>query len=764
MNVLLIGGGGREHALAEVLLASPTLGRLQVAPGNPGMADHRIDLDVADHGAVVARALRDGVDLVVVGPEAPLVDGLADALRDAGLAVLGPSAAAARLEGSKAFTRRIASEAGVPQPASATFVDTQSASAWLDEFARPVVVKADGLAAGKGVIIPETRAETDAAIAEMLDGGSMGDAGRTVVLEERMTGPELSLFALCDGTRAVSLGVARDHKRVGDGDTGPNTGGMGAFSPVPGVTEVDEQHYLATFVDPVLKVMAERGTPYVGVLYVGLMLTDEGPKLVEFNCRLGDPEAQVVLPLLADDAVALFAAVAAGRAPTSVGRRPGHAATVVACAEGYPAAPRKGVPIPTVPEATDELRVFHAGTAVHGDRLVSAGGRVLAVTGLAEDLDGALERAYAVIDELTGDGLFARSDIGGRMTTETTTGNETDGAGEPDAYARAGVSFEAGESAVERIAARVGATHDDRVVAGVGSFGGVYDVSSLGLDQPLLVSSTDTCGTKTVLAAQVGHWDGIGADIVNHGVNDVLVQGARPLFMLDTISAGSLSVDVVDAVVGSMATACVENGCVLLGGETAEVPGLIHTGQVDVAGTMVGVVDRSALLPRADIRAGDVLLGLESNGLHTNGYSLARTVVAELGADHAIDGDDLPLGLALLRPHRSYLAPLAAALDGGKVKALAHLTGGGFPDNIPRCLPDGLGAEVDTTAWPTPPLFQLLVDHIGLGRDEAHRVFNMGIGMVVVVAPGDVDAVTAAIDEPVHVIGSVTSEVGVTLR
>ncbi len=333
-----------------------------------------------------------------------------------------------------------------------------------------------------------------------------------------------------------------------------------------------------------------------------------------------------------------------------------------------------------------------------------------------------------------------------------------------DAYAAAGVSFDAGETAVERIADRVLATHDDNVVAGVGSFGGVYDIASLGLAQPLLVSSTDTCGTKTVLAAQLDHWDGIGADIVNHGVNDVLVQGARPLFMLDTISAGTLSVDVVDTVVASMATACAENSCVLLGGETAEVPGLIHAGQVDVAGTMVGVVDRSALLPRADIAAGDVLIGLASNGLHTNGYSLARRVVAEIGADHAVAGDDLPLGLALLRPHRSYLAPLAAALDAGSIKGLSHLTGGGFVDNIPRCLPDGLGASVDTSTWTTPGLFELLVEHGGLGFEEAHRVFNMGIGMIAVVAPDDVDGVRSLIDEPTHVVGTVTDTPGVVLR
>ncbi len=419
MRVLVIGGGGREHALTASLAHASSTTLVQVAPGNPGTADHNVTLDVGDHGAVVTHCLRDGIDLVVVGPEAPLVAGLADALRGAGIPVLGPSAAAAELEGSKAFTRMIAAEAGVPQPASAVFDDSAAALAWLDAAdgaaGRPVVVKADGLAAGKGVVVPDDRAETVAAIADMLDGGSMGAAGARVVLEERMTGPEVSLFALCDGTRAISLGTARDHKRVGEGDTGPNTGGMGAFTPVPGVDAADAEAWLDTFVRPVLKVMADHGSPYLGILYAGLMLTDTGPKLVEFNCRFGDPEAQVVLPLLDGDLAQLFEAAALGRLHTveAPGATDGAAATVVVCAEGYPASPRKGVVIPTLPSPSDRLRVFHAGTRVRGDQLVSNGGRVLAVTGLGADLDTALTHAYAAVEPLLGDGLFARSDIGG---------------------------------------------------------------------------------------------------------------------------------------------------------------------------------------------------------------------------------------------------------------------------------------------------------------------------------------------------------------
>lgn len=332
-----------------------------------------------------------------------------------------------------------------------------------------------------------------------------------------------------------------------------------------------------------------------------------------------------------------------------------------------------------------------------------------------------------------------------------------------DAYAAAGVSFSAGDEAIEQIAEAVKETHNERVVAGVGSFGGVFDMANLGMDQPLLVSSTDTCGTKTVLAAELDMWDNIGADIVNHGVNDVLVQGARPLFMLDTISAGVLDPDIVGRVVRSMAAACKKNGCVLLGGETAEVPDLIVAGGVDVAGTMVGVVDRGELLPTADIAVGDVLIGLESNGLHTNGYSLARRLGAAHGFDRPVPGSDVPLGEALLAPHRSYLEPLAKVLEAKIVKSLAHLTGGGFPDNIPRCLPKGLGATVDTSAWETPPLFAWLQEAGGLGLVEAHRIFNMGIGMVAIVAPENVETFRSLVDEPTHVLGEVVDGDGVTL-
>jgi len=418
VRVLLIGSGGREHALAQTILRSDKLTSLAVAPGNAGTEPHNVALDVADNVAVVDYCRDNTIDLVVVGPEAPLVAGVADALTEANIACFGPSQAAAQLEGSKSFTRAFAESCGIPSPASKTFTTSAEAIEWFDEQPFDVVVKADGLAAGKGVIIPEGRDETVEAITSMVDAGALGAAGATIVLEERMTGEELSLFGISDGTNVVALATAQDHKRVGDGDSGPNTGGMGAFSPVPGVDADRQAELAALFLDPAIEGMAAAGTPYVGVLFAGIMLTPTGPKLVEYNCRFGDPEAEVILPMLESDGLEMFAAAAAGSLDeTKTTMSVGFAATVVVCADGYPASPTKGVPVPDL-GCTSEVCTFYAGTARDDDgHLVSSGGRVLAVTGMGDDLDSALAHSYRLVDQVTGNGLFARSDIGWRHSS-----------------------------------------------------------------------------------------------------------------------------------------------------------------------------------------------------------------------------------------------------------------------------------------------------------------------------------------------------------
>ena len=415
MNVLLIGGGGREHALAWKLAQSSGLDRLYAAPGNPGIAAHAqcVALGLSDHDAVTAFVRDHAVGLVVIGPEAPLVDGLADTLRAAGIAVFGPSAAAAQLEGSKGFTKDVCARHGIPTSGFIRARTRADADAALDRtFGLPVVLKADGLAAGKGVTIAFARAHAAAALDDLF---AEGDA--EVVIEEFLTGEEASLFVLADGTTAVPFGSAQDHKRVGDGDTGPNTGGMGAYSPAAVLTPELEARAMTQIIAPTLHAMAEAGTPFSGVLYAGLMLTDAGPKLIEYNVRFGDPECQVLMARFSGDLLATLLAVAEGRLaalPPPV-FAPDPALTVVIAAAGYPGPPRAGGRIAGIDaaEATGAT-VFQAGTRLDDGRLVAAGGRVLAVTATAPDLaraQAAAYRAVALIDYPDG---FHRRDIGWR--------------------------------------------------------------------------------------------------------------------------------------------------------------------------------------------------------------------------------------------------------------------------------------------------------------------------------------------------------------
>ncbi|USI73329.1 phosphoribosylamine--glycine ligase [Sphingomonas morindae] len=417
MNVLLLGSGGREHALAWKLAQSPRLTRLFAAPGNPGIAAHAelapLALDDAD--AILGFARERKIDLVVIGPEQPLVAGLADRLRDAGVAVFGPSAAAARLEGSKAFTKALCDRANVPTARYVRCESAERAKAALAHFGLPVVIKADGLAAGKGVVIATSAAEAEDAIDAML-GGRFGSAGRSLVIEEHLEGEEVSFFALSDGQTVVPLGSAQDHKRVGDGDTGPNTGGMGAYSPARVLTPALEAQVMAHIVEPSVAAMAAAGTPFAGVLFAGLMLTAEGPKLIEYNVRFGDPECQVLMLRLDEDLLTLLESAARGTlAARPVRWRDEAALTVVMAASGYPDAPRTGGAIDGIAEAEAEgAHVFHAGTRLEGAQLVAAGGRVLAVTARGATVADAQAAAYRAVDAVRFPSGFCRRDIGWR--------------------------------------------------------------------------------------------------------------------------------------------------------------------------------------------------------------------------------------------------------------------------------------------------------------------------------------------------------------
>lgn len=420
MRVLLVGSGGREHALAATLARSPHLTALFIAPGNPGTADLGINVPIGVENvpALITFAKEQQIDLVVPGPEAPLVAGLADACAKADLACAGPTQAAARLEGSKSFTKEICYAAGIPTAQGERFTTVADALTYVRERGAPIVVKADGLAAGKGVVVAQTIAEAEDAVQEMMTQGSMGDAGRSVVIEDCLMGEEVSLFAFCSGETATLIGAAQDHKRIGDNDTGPNTGGMGAVSPPRGFDRAAQEQALDIMVRPMLTEMARRGTPFRGVIFAGLMLTETGPQLIEYNVRFGDPEAQALLLRLTSDLLPALKALADGQLDaTPITFSDQASISIVMAAKGYPAKPETGAVISGIADANalDGVTVFQAGTTENAARdLVVSGGRVLSVCAVGKTVKEARDRAYAGVKAISWDGAQWRTDIGAR--------------------------------------------------------------------------------------------------------------------------------------------------------------------------------------------------------------------------------------------------------------------------------------------------------------------------------------------------------------
>lgn len=745
MKVLLIGSGGREHAIAWKLSQSPLLTDLYIAPGNIGMLNlgTLVPLSVEDSAGILAFAQEKGIDLVVIGPEAALAAGVSDMLRSHGIAVFGPSQAAAQIETSKRFSKEFMQRHNIPTARFAAFSDYQKACDYLHSVSYPIVIKASGLAAGKGVLLPNTIEEGLTELREIMVDRQFGKAGEEVIIEERLEGEEVSLLAFCDGQSISIMPPAQDHKRLLDNDKGPNTGGMGAYAPAPCLSAKQIEVAIRTVLQPAIDGLREESMPYIGVLYAGLMLTDDGIKVLEFNARFGDPETQAILPLLNSDLLEIFVACTRGMLnDIQIEWSDGAAVCVVLASGGYPGTLMTGYPISGLDEPLENGVIFHASTRLDGSQPVNSGGRVLGVTCWNSTLRSAIEHVYRVVTQISFTGMQYRQDIaqkGLHVLSNSST------------YQSAGVDIEAGNRAVRLMKDAVQSTYTDRVLAGIGSFGGLFDASNLG-DQPVLVASTDGVGTKVELAARIGRLAGVGEDIVNHCINDILVQGARPLFFMDYFATAKLKPELVAEIVSGMASACCAAGCALLGGETAEMPGVYHSQAFDVAGTIVGLVERNKILPDlSDMHEGDLLLGFASSGPHTNGYSLIRKICKN--HDLLAYRQELKSNLAdaLLAPHRSYLNILKPALP--NIKGLAHITGGGFIENIPRSLPVHLQPVIDLSTWPVPPLFQWLQAQGGIELLEMFHIFNMGIGMVAVVSPDKLEKVREAVPEPVWVIG-----------
>ena len=745
MNVLIIGSGGREHAMAWKVAQSPRLTKLYIAPGNAGTGDcgENVLLDVTIHAEVVRFCREKQIELVLIGPEIPLADGLADSLSAERIRCFGPSQAAAQIEASKVFSKNFMARHHIPTARYATFKKVSDAIAYLESVDYPIVIKASGLAAGKGVVLPKTLDEAIATLESILVDKTFGEAGSEIIIEECLSGQEVSLMAFTDGETIIPMLPAQDHKRLLDGDDGPNTGGMGAYAPAPIFTADLMNEAIKSVLQPAVNGLRLEGTPFVGVLYAGLMLTQNGIYTLEFNCRFGDPETQAVLPLLETDLLDIAEACVDGKLKdVNIRWKDGAAVCVVLASKGYPEKVEVGKPVKF--EALSANTVcFHAGTKFDNNEVITSGGRVFGLTAWANDINSAVKLVYANVDKVSFEGMQYRKDIAHRALKKSS-------------YADSGVSIDAGNITVDLMKDAVKSTYTPSVLSGLGSFGGLYDVSALKeFDKPVLVASTDGVGTKVKLAASVGRYRGIGHDIVNHCINDILVQGARPLFFMDYFATSKLTPEVTAEVVTGMAEACKESGVSLLGGETAEMPGVYQPNEFDVAGTIVGVVERDAILPRNNLQAGDVLIGLTSSGPHTNGYSLIRKVFSDTPLETVFPEIGVSLADALLAPHRAYLQVLYSALP--HIKALAHITGGGFVENIPRVLTETLDAEIHLTSWTPPTLWRLIQSEGHIATDEMYRVFNMGIGMVIIADKTKAAEIQSLIPEQTFIIGQLTA-------
>lgn len=836
--VLVLGSGAREHALAWKLSKSPEVSVVFVGPGNGGIGNSygqaepfdsspMVNVDVAISAPkfeeVIAFCRQYDVGLVVVGPEQMLADGLADQLRAEDIPVFGPSKAAAQIEASKAFAKDFMKRHNIPTAEYQTFSaqngGLEAALKYIDSVPFDVVVKASGLAAGKGVVVPETAEEAKAAVRECLEAKKFGDAGAEVVLEERMFGPECSILALCDGKRIAVLPPAQDHKRIFDGDRGPNTGGMGAFAPTPVVKPEMMEQIRKEILMPTIDGLRAEGKPFIGCLFAGLMITANGPKVIEFNCRFGDPETQAVLPLLECDLYHVLNSCASGELvnpDTAIGVSENTCAVSVTMASGgYPENFEKGYRISGLERAciVPGVTIFHAGTkpvdntslrlAANGGSgalqrmlhhrmmtrgvtkptsCLTSGGRVLAVTAVANGgIAEARERAYVAVRSIRFEKCHYRKDIGSSAIEiprpRTRSGAEISSmaslhhhsehkTGQPHrkssaTYLEAGVDIEMDEAI--RAGTRNLMTKTNRPgceLAGPDGEEAHCAVKALGYEAPEVVSSTNGIGTKLKVATAMGQFRSIGTDLLALCANDIAARGAEPLMFSSHHSCCQLDAQQALEVNEGVAEGCREAVCAFTEAKTAEMPGVYNSSSFDLVGFAVGAAERGKLLPQREaMKEGDVLIGLSSSGLHSNGFSLLRSVVQAAGIRYQAAAPFDPtrsFGEVLLAPTRIYVKTILALAKEGLLRGAAPITRGGLSRSVPRILPKHLKALVKAENWELPPLFRWIAARCNIPCDELAATFNCGIGMVLITAQEHKDEVMTRLkdmDEEAHIIG-----------
>ncbi|XP_061483737.1 trifunctional purine biosynthetic protein adenosine-3-like isoform X2 [Rhineura floridana] len=730
-RVLVIGSGGREHALAWKLAQSPHVKQILVAPGNAGTADNgkisNSAVLISNH-TILAQFCKDhNIGFVIAGPEALLAAGVVDDLVAAGVRCFGPTAKAAQLGTSRRFAKVFLDQHGIPTARWDEFSNPQEACAFINSADFPaLVVKPSGCGPRKELILAYNREEACTATQEILQSNISGDTRDTVIIEELLKGEEFSCVCFVDGVTFAVMPPVQVQKRLVDEDQGPSTDGMGAYGPVPQISEVLLEKIKGTLLQHILNSMKQEGISYVGVLQIELMLTKDGVKVLSFDCCFGDLQCQVVFRLLKNDLYEVIQAAIDGRLCNSMLAWSENCAavSVVMASEGYPNCYNKGKEITGLLQAKElSLEVFHGATIKKDDKVLVNGGRVLTVTAIKQDLMSALEDAYKGLAAIYFQGATYRKDVGYRAMR----------------FLGQSVSPSYEVRIADPIACSV-LVCPSKLVAASGSKlgsrghqGGIpafFDLRASGYNEPILVSKTKSIGTKMKIAQLCNKHDTIGQDLVAMCVNDILVQGAEPLFFLDHFVCGKLDVGVVQAITDGIDEACKLAGCALLGRETSETSGTFSPGEYNLVGFVVGAVEQGIKLPQQQrIVSGDILIGIASSGLHNQGFSLVRKILltSSLHYFSSVPGDQL------LTPSKIYSKTLMPVLRSRNVKAYIHVTEGGLLGSFSPVLPEQFSVVLDAHNWKIPPIFSWLQEEGGLSEEEMTQTFNCGIGAMLVV-------------------------------
>ncbi|KAM7351182.1 trifunctional purine biosynthetic protein adenosine-3 Gart [Cochliomyia hominivorax] len=742
-QLLVIGSGGREHAICWKLSQSLQVAKIYALPGSFGIeqlekCENLKGVNVKDFEAVAKWCQDNKIDLVVVGPEDPLANGLGDVLQKAKIRCFGPSKQGAQIEADKKWAKDFMLRHNIPTARYESFVDCAKAKEFiLNAPYKALVVKAAGLAAGKGVVVAANPYEACQAVDEILGAKKYGSAGETLVIEELLTGEEVSVLAFVDNNTVQAMLPAQDHKRLREQDQGPNTGGMGAYCPCPLISsealELVKKEVLQRAVDGLKK----EGIDYKGVLYAGLMLTPDGPKTLEFNCRFGDPETQVVLPLLESDLYEVMSACCDNKLDqVSLKWRSGLSAVgVVMASAGYPETSTKGCVIEGIPPNTNDQIVFHSGIAVNSEgKYVTNGGRVLIAVTLRTDLKQAAADSTKLCQTITfsGAGAQYRADIAQKAFKFLLASSQ------PSlSYKDSGVDIDAGDDLVQRIKPLSRGTQRPGVVGGLGGFGGLFRLNELSYTNPVICEATNGVGSKIQLALQLELYETLGYDLFAMCANDILESGGEPVAFLDYIACGKLHVPLAAQIVKGISEGCREAKCALVGGETAEMPSVYEVGKYDVAGYCVGVVEKGLELPKFEhYEEGDLLISLPSSGLHCGGFN----AILKTLENHQIDLNQVSefgdvtksLGFNLAQPSRIYVNEVLTLIRSKVVKAVAHITSGLIPD-VARILPSKYEISLDFGDLQVPEVFAWLAGKLKLSAESILQNLNCGIGMVLVV-------------------------------